>query len=30
MKFLKMKKYNTKMKNIINEINSQTDTSESQ
>lgn len=30
MRFLKMKKYNTKMKNIINEINSQTDTSESQ
>ena len=24
MKFLKMKKYNTKMKNVINEINSQT------
>lgn len=30
MRFLKMKKYNTKMKNITNEINSQTDTSESQ
>ena len=30
MKLLEMKKYNTKMKNIINEINSQTDTSESQ
>lgn len=30
MKLLEMKKYKTKMKNIINEINRQTDTSESQ
>lgn len=30
MKVLEMKTYNTEMKNIMNEINSQPDTSESQ
>ena len=30
MKVLEMKTYNTEMKNIINDINSQPDTSESQ